>query len=222
MNKWKQRYDDWIPKYARLPLLIVLIFNFIVYYTPKVVESHLAHHTVSTAFDAWLPRVPVFIFIYVLAYIQWFLGYVIIARDSKERCYRVLSGEIIAKVFALAIFLIYPTTMDRPGVEVTGFSTWAMSFIYWTDTPTNLFPSVHCIESWLCCRGAIGLKRMPKWYTWLQFCFTALVFASVLFTKQHIWPDILGGVALAELGLLLSRLLHAERLFQKLERKPKE
>ena len=57
---------------------------------------------------------------------------------------------------------------------------------------------------------------MPRWYVWLQLGFTLLVFASVLLVKQHVWPDILGGVAVAELGLLLSRLFHADRLAEKL------
>ena len=102
-------------------------------------------------------------------------------------------------------------------MEVTGPSTWVLAFIYAADEPPiNLFPSLHCLESWLCFRGAVGLRKMPRWYAWLQLIFTLLVFTSVLLVKQHVWPDILGGIAVAELGQLLRRLFHAERLFEKL------
>ena len=63
---------------------------------------------------------------------------------------------------------------------------------------------------------------MPKWYTWFQLVFTLLVFAATILVKQHVWPDILGGIAIAELGQLLRRIFHAERVFEKLEKKPKE
>ena len=215
--------DKYIPKYARLPLLVVLIYNFLVYFSPKFLISEDRLHYLTTAFDDSLPLVPVFIFIYVLAFLQWGLGYIIIARDSRERCYRILTGELIAKTITWIIFLAYPTAIDHQAPPVTGPATWLLAFIYWSDIPTiNLFPSLHCLESWLCFRGAIGLKRMPRWYTWFQLVFTLLVFASTLLVKQHVWPDILGGIAVAELGQLLRRIFRADRLFARLEKPPKE
>lgn len=223
MKNVKQLYDTLLPKYTRKPLLIVLIYNFIVYYSPKFLIPEYRLHYLSTSLDDALPVVPVFIFIYVLAFAQWFFGYIIIARDSPERCYRILTGELIAKTIAWVIFLAYPTAIRHEAPAVTGLATWALAFIYASDIPAiNLFPSLHCLESWLCFRGAIGLKRMPRWYTWLQLIFTLLVFASTILVKQHVWPDILGGIAVAELGQLLRRLFRAERIFSRPERKTKE
>ena len=220
--KWiRSLIDKYIPKYARLPLLIVLVFNCAAYFFPKVLVSASRYHYMSTALDDRLPLVPAFIFIYVLAYIQWGLGYIIIARDSEERCRRFLSGELIAKAITLAFFLIWPTATRQPEIEVTGPATWLTALIYASDRPAiNLFPSVHCLASWLCFRGAIGLKKTPKWYVWVQLVFTLLVFASTLLVKQHVWPDILGGVAVAELGQLLGRLFRADRIFGRPETKP--
>ena len=131
---------------------------------------------------------------------------------------RAVCRELISKAMSMLVFLFYATRMDRPTVEVHDFTTWFLAFIYRMDTPINLFPSLHCLESWLCFRGAIGLKRMPRWYTWFQLVFTLLVFATVLLVKQHVWPDILGGVAFAELGQLLGRLFKADRLLAKTDR----
>ena len=50
-----------------------------------------------------------------------------------------------------------------------------------------------------------------------MLAFSVLVFASVILVKQHVWPDIFGGIAAAELGLLLTRLLHLDRLFARLD-----
>lgn len=214
----KELLDRLLPRYTRLPLLIILAFNFFVYYLPKVFEPWLKLHTIHTALDDRLPLLPGFIFVYLLAYAQWAVGYIVIARDSPERCYRILTGELIAKALALCVFLFYSTRLDRPDVEVSGFSTWVLALIYRLDTPINLFPSLHCLESWLCFRGAIGLRRMPKWYTWAQLAFTLLIFAAVLLVKQHVWPDIIGGIAFAELGQLLRRVFRADRLLAKTDR----
>ena len=210
-----------IPKYARKPLLITLGINCVVYYGPKLLMPVLHYHKLQTALDPLIPQVPVFIYIYVLAFLQWGLGYIIIARDSRERCYRVLSGEIIAKLIALAIFLLWPTVMDRPALA-PGPGAWLLGLIYAVDTPVNLFPSLHCQESWQVFRYSVGLKRMPRWYAWLQLVFTLLVFAAVLLVKQHIWPDVLGGVAVAELGQWLGRRLGAHRVFARLDHETKD
>ena len=210
-------YDWLIPRYARKPLLAVVIMNFLCYYIPKAFESKRTDlHMISTALDDALPRIPAFILIYVLAYVQWVVAYIVITRDSRVHCCRFVSGELSSTIIAMIILLAYPTTFVRPPVEVTNFTTWVMSLIYKSDTPTNLFPSMHCVASWFCFRGSLGLKKMPKWYAWAQGFFSLLVFASVLLVKQHVWPDILGGIAVAEAGILVARLFHGERLIEKL------
>ena len=217
MKQFRTKLEWLLPVYAWLPALALLAMNLIAYYNPKLQESHRTLHPISTALDDRLPLVPAAIFIYVLAYVQWAVAYIVILRDSRELCFRFTAGELTAKLLGMTVMLIWPTTMARPTVETVGLSTWLLNWIYSADTPTNLFPSMHCLASWLCFRRSFGLRRMPRWYPWVQGLFSLLVFASVLLVKQHVWPDILGGIAAAELGFLLSRLLHAERLTAKLD-----
>ena len=218
MKRFREAFERFLPAYTWLPLLAVLIANFVCYFVPKALLGGRSLHLLSTALDDALPRIPAFIFIYVLAYVQWFLSYFIIARDSRERCARIVSGDLIARLLAMTVLILWPATLVRPPVEGTDLASRVMDFIYRADSPaTNLFPSMHCLASWLCFRGSLGLRKMPRWYAWAQGVFSLLVFASVVLVKQHVWPDILGGVAAAELGLLLSRLLHADRLIAKLD-----
>lgn len=207
-----------IPKYALFPLLFIPVYQCILFFGSSHLVSAMTPRMVSTALDDALPLVPAFIYIYCLAYIQWVLGYIIIARESRERCFRYLSGHMIAITLSALIFLVFPTALQHSPLKVTDFTTGLLALIWRLDSYNQLsvclFPSLHCLLSWLCFRGAIGLKKTPGWYVWLQLGFTLLVFASTLFVKQHIWPDILGGVAVAELGLGLSRLLHAERIYE--------
>ena len=72
----------------------------------------------------------------------------------------------------------------------------------------TLFPSIHCLDSWLCWRFLVKIEWIPKWYKWINFLFTLLVCASTVLVKQHLLVDIFAGIAVAEIGLLLSRFIY--------------
>ncbi len=204
-----------IPKYARFPLLAALLLNCSVYWLTRPLTAGAVHYDLSTGLDAAIPFVPAFIVVYVLAFVQWAVGYVLICRDSEERCYRVLAGEMLTKVLCCVIFLLVPTYMVRPEVTGTDIFSRLTALIYALDTPDNLFPSIHCAESWLCFRGAIGAKKLGKSYKIGCLVFTLLVFVSVLLVKQHLVADILPAILLAELGQVLAPALHLDRLLER-------
>jgi membrane-associated phospholipid phosphatase len=77
-------------------------------------------------------------------------------------------------------------------------------FVYWIDAPTNLFPSIHCLVSWMCFIGVRGKSYVPKWYQIFSCLFAVAVFASTLFTKQHFIVDVIAGVVIAELCYYIS------------------
>lgn len=205
-----------IPKYARLPLLAALLFNCAVYWLTRLVTSGAVHYDLSVGLDAALPFVPAFIVIYVLAFAQWLVGYVMICRESPGRCYRVMSGEMTAELLCLVLFLAMPTSMVRPEVTGTDIFSRLTALIYALDTPDNLFPSLHCLQSWMVFRGTLGAKGIPAWYKAAMLIFTLLVFASVVLVKQHLILDIPSGVAAAELGLFIATRLDLGRFLRRL------
>lgn len=52
------------------------------------------------------------------------------------------------------------------------------------------------------------MQKVPLWYKWVNFVFSLLVCLSTVLVKQHVIVDIFAGIAVAELGLLLSRLYY--------------
>ena len=82
----------------------------------------------------------------------------------------------------------------------TGFCEWLVRFIYQMDAPVNLFPSIHCLESWCAIHAAFAMKKMPKWYRLVTVVMSLGVFASTLFIKQHVILDMFGGIAVFEIG----------------------
>lgn len=213
----QQGLERILPSYARIPLVLLVIINLIVYEGTQFLMLHAKHWDLALPLDARIPFRPAWIVIYILAYLQWVVGYVLIARESREHCYRVLAGEIIAKFICMLFFIVLPTRIERPVVEGSGVFAALTRLIFASDLPGNLFPSIHCLESWICFRGAIGMKRVPRWYAPAMLAFTLMVFASTVLVKQHVLVDIPAGVLVAELGLLLSDKLRAGRLLDRLE-----
>ena len=175
------------------------------------------HHTIFTPIDSLIPFVPEFIIIYWIAYVQWCACYITLSRDSRRLCYSILSAEIAAKLICMIIFIIYPTTMQRADITGNDLFSFFTKLTYSFDAPDNLFPSIHCMESWLCFRGTMKMKhKYKKMFCITSLIFSLLVFASTVFVKQHLFLDIFGGVAAAELGLLIVRLTKCQRIFEKI------
>ena len=206
------RIKKWIPAFVVVPYLVTWIINMAAFYIGKL--SPFQAIEIETAWDRALPFVPAFILIYVLAFVQWIVGYLIIMRDGRDTIRKVFPGEILAKTIAFIIFFFMPTVMQRPEVTGHGLFDWLTRFIYFMDTPTCLFPSVHCLVSWICWRGTHYMKHVSKTYQVCMFVFTLLVFAAVLLVKQHLIVDVLGGVAVAEIGLFLAPRLKLDRIFE--------
>ena len=193
-----------IPQYTWLPLIAMLSFNCFVYFGTRLFISDAGRHDMSNALDNALPLVTPFISIYLLAFAQWVIGYIVIVRDSRELCRRAVTAEIIAKAITLLCFIVYPTKMTRP--EITGNGIWDLitRFVYFVDAPNNLFPSIHCLESWMVFRAALGAVKPTKTYKCVILIFTLLVFASTVLVKQHVTVDILGAVVAVEIGIFVS------------------
>lgn len=193
-----------IPSYSILPIAAVIGMNTLAYFGTRIISGGRYHYNIESQFDRQLPLVPFFIVFYVLAFAQWIICYLLIAREKKAYCYRFFLGDIIAKTICLVIFLIFPTTLNRPEVTGSGIFERFLAFIYSLDAPDNLFPSIHCLESWICYRGCRHLTQVPGWFSGVNLVLTLLVFASTVLLKQHVLIDIIGGVAAVEIGLFLS------------------
>ena len=201
----KRTLDNLLPSYTRIPLVTMVCIHGLVYYATRLVTQKLTHFVFSLPVDDAIPFIPAFSVIYVLAYVQWIAGYIVIARDSRELCYRVISGEIISKLICMVLFLLVPTTMARAEIVPDGFFDTIVRYIYQLDTADNLFPSIHCLESWICFRGAMQMKTTGPWYRYFTLLFSLLVFASTVLIKQHVAVDIIAGILTAEIGQQIMR-----------------
>lgn len=197
------------------PLLAAVFCNFLVYLGCNRLTENWTLHSLALPVDAQIPLIPCTIVIYFGCYLFWIVNYILIYRRSREYAYRFFVADFLARVVCLLFYLLYPTTLERPVVEGTGFFEEAIRFLYQIDAPTNLFPSIHCLVSWFCFIGILGDKKIPVWYKAASFFMAAAVFVSTLTTRQHVILDIVGGVVFAQLCFWIAQRTNLWKITEK-------
>lgn len=180
-----------------LPLCAV-VWNQSVYYGGNFLAQHAPHRNLELYVDALVPFLPWTVSIYLGCFVFWAVFYVGMARTDSPLACRFFLADFLAKGVCLIFFLLLPTTNLRPPVPGSGLWDHLLRFVYQVDAPTNLFPSIHCLVSWLCFVGARSLPRFPRWGVWLTGLTAAAICLSTLTTRQHVLVDVFGGILLAE------------------------
>ncbi len=203
MKNWlKQKIDPVIPLYGIIPLISCFALNMLVYSGTMVLCADWKHYDLTTPFDRAVPLVPGWMYIYFGCYLFWIVNYILVARihrDNREFFFRFVATDMLSRLVCAVFYIGFPTTNVRPVVTGEGFSSWLLHFLYGIDQPTNLFPSIHCLVSWLCFVGIRKSDKVPLWYKVFSCVFALLVVASTQFTKQHYIADAVAGIALAEI-----------------------
>ncbi|MBQ6431732.1 MAG: phosphatase PAP2 family protein [Oscillospiraceae bacterium] len=216
-----------IPTYAVLPLAITGIMNLLSFSGTKLFLYIFGLGTPidqlprwTTAGDALFPYTPIWAIAYIASFAFWFYLYTTVAKESPEAAYRLVAADFCGKLVCLICFIVVPSTLDRPTGDAigTGFGPFLIRVIYWTDDPTNLFPSLHCFIAWLGTRYIFEAKKLRFRALNAVLCVigSLMVFVSTLYTKQHVIVDVYSGVALAEICYLIGKYTKLPNLFRKL------
>lgn len=215
-NNVKNLITKIVPPYAILPLLSCPLLNMIVYSGAPWLVGDRTRYDLSLPLDELIPVVPAWTIAYVGCFLVWVVNFILICRESREICFQFLASEAIAKIICGLFFVLLPTTNVRPELIGEDCFTWVLNLIYTLDQPVNLFPSIHCMDVWFAWRGLLPCRKVPKYYKYGSFLFAILVFCSVVFTKQHVIVDILGGVLVAEIGFLLAKKIPLAKLYPRM------
>lgn len=208
----KDKLNKIVPSYSWKMLIAVVCINCITYFGTKPITGGRHHYILQFPLESAIPFRPEWVTVYFLAYVFWGLGFILVARESERACKVYFTGEIIAKLICFLCFVLLPTTIVRPNIGMEGSVWQKMTYLlYQVDSPDNLFPSIHCLESWFCCRTALKLRKAPSWYPVFAWSAAFLVFASTLLLKQHVFVDVIGGVLVLEIGFFISGRIYSRK-----------
>lgn len=192
--------DKIIPRRCSLPLIICGLSNCIAYYGGMLLSRFFPMHNWTLPIDDLFPLSPLWAIMYLLSFAFWVVNYILISRDHPQMVYRLVAADMAAKFVCLIFFVFIPTTLEQPSLEGYGWQAALLRIVYALDQPVNLFPSIHCLVAWLSFRPLLDCKYVKPWYKVCSLVLSLMVFLSTLFTKQHVFVDVIGGWALAEIS----------------------
>ena len=150
------------PYYGILPLILTLTANFIAYFGTRPFTSSWKHYNIETVLDQQIPVIPWTIVIYFGCYLVWIVNYLIAASREKEFVWRFFAADVLARLVCMAFYLLLPTTNVRPSIPEQGFWNQMLALLYQMDAAYNLFPSIHCLNSWFCYIAVRGRREIPR------------------------------------------------------------
>ena len=167
---------------------LVLGLEAVFYWLIKLFQYN--YSTFNFTMDSTIPFINHFVFIYDMFYPFMFLALYLIYKEDKKLYKNTLKCIIVGFIICMITFLIYPTVIIRPDVEVNSFTNLVLYLTYYFDTPAiNCFPSIHCLFMFQLIFSFMSFKTtMFKKIS--VIIFSILVILSTLFIKQHYVIDV--------------------------------
>lgn len=183
-----------------------------------ITSEHPRLHIMHNSLDDLIP----FCEYFILPYILWFL-YVAAAcvfmyfkaTDSEYR--RFACSLIVGMSVSMIICMIYPNGVDfRPAaLQHNNVLTKFITALWASDTPTNVFPSIHVYNSLVI---HIALSKCHaladnRPIRWASFVLCILICMSTVFLKQHSTIDVMGAIILTGVVYQFTYVPAEERIF---------
>ena len=203
-------------EYKPLILTVALIvFQSFCYFVSKFFEGNpnLIGGVIDSkiSFNVW------FIIPYCIWYLLIFLIPYYLYKKDKNIFTKYIISYLFCTVIANIIFIIYPTYVDRPIVIGNSILELMARIVFWVDTPAqNCFPSLHCAVSMLFILYMFECKKCPLYLKILTLIISILIMIATLYTKQHVFIDLLSGDILAIVSYIIVNNL------KKIKKKVKE
>lgn len=179
--------------------LLLLYFPFYLLwfaYLEANVTSH--YHIIHMDIDNYIP----FCEIFIIPYLLWF-GYIAatifyMGVHDKKEYYNMCAFLFTGMTIFLIVSTIYPNghTLRPLSFERDNIFTQLCSWLYQTDTATNLFPSIHVYNS-IGVHLAIEKSEKTRHNRPLCLCSGILmvsIILSTVFLKQHSVFDVITGL----------------------------
>lgn len=193
MKKLVQKY-----KHGFL-FLYALIYLPWFMYLEKTITKH--YHVIHMDIDDKIP----FNEYFIIPYMLWFLyvsGVVLYLffKDTSD-FYKCCAFLFTGMTLFLIISTIYPNGHHlRPEFfERDNIFVQAVQALYQTDTPTNIFPSIHVYNSIGAHLAVMQNEKLKqnKWITTGSFILMVSICMATVFLKQHSMFDVITGIILA-------------------------
>ena len=178
---------------------MIAIFFVVYMITFSYIENRDVHHyIIHTTIDEKIPFCEYFIvpyllwFLFVAVTVLYFMFFNQNNQNKWKEYYQLIITLGTGMTLFLIISLVFPNGQDlRPVLTGDSIFIRAVRFIYYTDTPTNVLPSIHVFNSLACCGAILKNQRKYKKSTDIAaIILTILIIMSTMLLKQHSVVDV--------------------------------
>lgn len=197
----------------------MLVMHMSVYYATKPLQMGLKHYTLDLPIDGMIPFLPEWVLIYALTFFFWLGGALLLMLQDRETCFRMYAGLGIAEIICAVFFVAFPTEIVRPEICGMAYGEKLLSQFYASDIPINLFPSMHCMMTYMMFRFFMYCRNVKKPYIIAAGIFVALVCSSTFFVKQHYVVDSIAAIVFGEVAVILCMKTSVWKIYDRIDRK---
>ncbi|MCR5147995.1 MAG: phosphatase PAP2 family protein [Eubacterium sp.] len=192
-------------KYKYLLWLLYVPAYFISFFMLEK-RNDVEFHYIHSSLDDSIPFCEFFIIPYYLWFAFIFVSVGFFIFFDFEGFKKLAWFLALGMTAFIIICYFWPNALALRPVEVTrdNFCARIVRFLYKTDTPTNVFPSIHVYNT-LCVEIAILKSKLPKKHkgiTTFAVILSVLIIAATVFLKQHSVIDVIGAFVMALLFYL--------------------
>lgn len=210
-----------IKKYSHAWVLLYFVF-YMLWFT-------WLERTVTTKFtvihlklDDYIPFCELFVIPYFLWFAYIFLSVAYFFFKDRSEFYHNAAFLFIGMTICLTIYTFWPNGHDlRPNLDELGRSNIfirIMSWLYGTDTCTNVCPSIHAFNSIGACIAIFRSShlREKRALRTAALMLTVLICMSTVFLKQHSLFDVICACVLGALMYAVVYVPDYARIYAKL------
>lgn len=181
------------------------VYMFFFWLAESYTENYF--HVINISLDDKIPFVEWFIFPYYLWFPFMALFFVLFFFRDKKEYIRMIALLYAGMTLFLIISFAYPNGLDLRPDEFPrdNAATRLVALLYQSDTPTNVFPSIHVFNTlgMLIAVWRSGKVLKKRWMKWATTGIGSLIICSTVFLKQHSMVDVIGAFVFAAILFLL-------------------
>ena len=187
-------------KYKDFILLIILTMGSqaLIYY---LIKLFITDYRIINSFLS-VPLIKPFIYFYDSWYPFIIICAFLVYKNSKDTFRYLIATMLLTALMAQITFIIYPSMVVRPDIEVHSVTDWLINFTYKGDNPpVNCLPSMHCFYCFITSYYILKCKNLKN--KWLVVGYSMLIVLSTLFVKQHVVEDVLLALIYTAFAILI-------------------
>ena len=156
-----------------------------------LIKFFISDYNLITSFID-MPYIDYFIYFYNSWYPFILLCVFLIYKHDIKLFTPLIFTMLLTAFMAQITFIIYPTIVIRPSIEVNNLTSWIVNLTYKIDSPAiNCLPSMHCIYCFVTSYYILKCKNLNIKTKILITIYSSIIVLSTLLVKQHIIEDVI-------------------------------